>query len=142
MTSEAGGRGVPGTLRSLGELAALRTDYEDVEVPELGGASLRVYALTGTARAMLIPDMAALAGKEDSEAPQVVRDVLLFQGRVCGAALGYPVEEWDGVGAVLGTAALDRVYEVAARLSGLDAAAQKGAQERLRPTRKAASGTG
>jgi hypothetical protein len=142
MTEEAGGRGVLiQAPRSLDELRSLRTDYEDLEVPELGGATVRVFALTGTARAMLIPDMAGLAQADDTKAPEVVRDVLLFQGRVVGASLGFPPEQWESVGDVLGTSAVDRIYSVAARLSGLDESSQKGAQDRLRRPRNAASGT-
>lgn len=129
---------------ALADLWALRTDYEDVQVAELGDTTLRVYALTGAARAILVSDMADLAGRKREGAeqdPALVQRVLLFEGRAVAASLGYPREEWDRLVETLGAGAIERLYEVAARLSGLDRADQVEATERLGRRRKAASGT-
>lgn len=139
----AGGASAP---PSLDELWALRSDYRDVAVEELGGTTLRVYALTGTARAELLSEMADLAGSqltaEQSTDPAIVRRVLVFQGNVVAAALGYPRDQWQGVGSTLGTSAIERLYEVAAELSGLDKDEQDKATARLGKVRKNGSGTG
>ena len=137
---ETGGRGAP-VPRSLDELWALRSDFEDVAVPELSGVTLRVYALSGSARALLVPDMAAVAASRDDSSPETVRAVFDFQTRVVASSLGYSPEDWEAVGRVLGSAAIERLYEVASRLSGLDHAEQAKASRRLRPVRSAASGS-
>ena len=141
MTEEAGGRAEPVSVRSLDDLRALRSDWEDVPVPMLGGAVLRVYALSGTARSRLMPDMARLAAQPDDKAPDAVAALLAFQSRVVGASLGLPLDQWDGAGEVLGADAIDALYPVAARLSGLDGAAQAKASRRLPRTRNAGSGS-
>jgi hypothetical protein len=143
MMDEAGGSG--GTIvspLSLEELHALRSDFEDVEVAELGGRKVRVYALTGTARAKLVPDMAAVAAsKSGRDDPEMIRSVFVFQSRVVAASLGYPEAAWDDVGSALGAGAVETLYDVAARLSGLDEQSQAKATERLPRRRNAASGT-
>lgn len=132
-------------LLSLDELRALRTDFQDVSVPELGGTELRVYALTGTARATFVSEMADLAGEDEEKAskdPAVVRRVFLFQGRVVAASLGYPSSEWDGLGDVLGARVIERLFDVSSSLSALNEEAQQKAVARLGRARKRASGTG
>lgn len=140
MMDEAGGRGAYTAPRSLDELWALRTDYEDVAVASLGGTVLRLYALTGLGRGRLIPDMASLS-ERDATDPATVAAIWAFQTRVVAASLGYVESMWDALGATLGVDAIDQLYAVAARLSGLDASAQAKATERLRRRRSAASGT-
>jgi hypothetical protein len=143
MSDEAGGRGAASTAPlSLDELWALRSDFEDVTVPELGGTVLRLYALTGTARAVLLRDMADLADTKDEKDPNVVQRVLLFEGRVVAASLGHPEADWDRFGSVVGSGAIERLYEVAARLSGLDKDQQDKAKAALKARRSGGSGTG
>ncbi len=128
----------------LAELTTLRTDFEDVPVPMLGDTVLRVYALTGTTRALLVSEMAGEAQHLDDDTdtdPASVRKVMEFQGRVAAAGLGYPPEEWDGLNAAIGSQACALLYEVAARLSGMGEDDQAKATARLQPKRKAASGT-
>jgi hypothetical protein len=133
----------------LDQLWAMRTDYEDVPVPSLGGVKLRVYALSGTARAHLVPAMAALAdGKEPGEriggagdSPENIERVLLFQGHVVGASLGYPESQWDALPSTLGAQAIEDLYAVASRLSALDASAQAKATARLPRKRSAEAGS-
>lgn len=127
-------------LPTLAELAALRSDYEDVPVPQLGGTILRVYALTGTARAQLVGPMAELAKADNDKDPETVKRVWLFQGMVVGASLGYPEDEWSGVGNALGVEAISLLYDVAARLSALGGEAKAEAVQRLPRRRNAASG--
>jgi len=134
-------RGAP-VPRTLADLWALRTDYRDVPVADLGGTSLRMFALTGTARAHLLSDMADLAGERDATDPATVRRVFMFQVRVVAASLGYPEDAWDALGGVLGSGAIETLYTVAAELSGLEKEQQEKATERLRRRRNAASGTG
>ena len=142
MNDEAGGGGVLAAPPSLSELRALRSDWEDVPVPELGGRLLRVFALSGTARARLVPDIARLAATSNGEVkdPSVIADILAWQTRVVASSLGYPEAEWDAFGGVIGSGAIERLYEVAAKLSALDADAQAEATRRLRRRRNAASG--
>lgn len=140
--TEKNGRGP--TPPAFADLYALRTDYEDYAVPELGGTVLRVYALTGAARAILVSDMADLAGRKREGAendPALVQRVLLFEGRVVAASLGYDREEWDRLLETLGAGAIEGLYDVASRLSGLDKPQETAATERLGRRRKAASGT-
>lgn len=131
---------------ALADLAAARTDYEDVVVESLGGMTLRLYALTGTARAHLLSTMVELAtidvtDEKVSLPPEQVQRVFMFQIRVVGASLGYPEDQWDAIGGVLGEATIDQLFAVASKLSGLGATAQDEAVQRLRPVRSAASGT-
>jgi hypothetical protein len=144
MSDEAGGRGASAP-RSLDELWALRTDYRDVEVEDLGGQALRLYALTGTARAQLMSEMAGLADiADDPDAmkdPAVVRRVFAYQGHAVAASLGYPLSDWDGLADVLGAQTIETLYATVAELSGLEKAQQEKAVRRLRPARSAASGT-
>jgi hypothetical protein len=144
VNDEAGGRGASAP-RSLDELWALRTDYRDIPVEDLGGQMLRLYALTGTARARLMGDMAGLADMADdpdaAKDPATVRRVFEFQGHAVAASLGYPPSEWDGLGSVLGARTIEGLYEVVAELSGLEKEQQQKAARRLRPVRSAASGT-
>ena len=137
-----GGRHQP---PALADLAAARTDYQDVPVESLGGMSLRLYALSGTDRAELMSDMSDLADldeKQDKLPPATVKRVFLFQIRVVAESLGYPEAEWDRVGGTLGEKAIDQLFAVASDLSGLGAKSQDEAVQRLRPKRNAASGTG
>lgn len=122
------------------EIWALRTDWEDVPVEQLGGTVLRLYALTGTARAELLEGMISLSRETDEKDPATIRAILDFQGKVVAASLGYPREEWSGLGAVMGSGTIEALYEIAARLSGLDEGQQTQATERLRRRRSAASG--
>ena len=140
MTEEAGGRAEHVSVRSLDDLWALRTDWEDVPVPSLGGRVLRVYALSGTARARLMPDMARLSEQDEKNA-ETVADLLRFQNRVVGASLGLPEPDWDGAGSALGADAVEALYAVAARLSGLEPDAQRKAARRLPATRNSDSGS-
>jgi hypothetical protein len=133
------GRGAPAP-RPLADLLLLRTDYEDVPVASLGGEVLRVYALSGTARAKLIPDMGRLAAMGDEKSPETVAAVYSFQIRVAAASVGYPEPEWDAFGA-LGQEAITNLYEVAARLSGLGPDSQGEAVRRLPRPRRVASGS-
>jgi hypothetical protein len=119
----------------------MRTDWEDVPVPQLGGTELRVYALTGTARAELIGDIQVLAKKGDATDPETIRGILDFQGRVVAASLGYARDEWSGLAEVMGSGAIEALYDVAARLSGLEQEHQERAKARLKVRRSAASGT-
>lgn len=146
MSDEVGGRGSltvvnGGQPRSLDELWALRTDYRDVPVDALGGTDLRIYALTGTARARLLGDMADLANERDVTDPATVHRVFMFQVRVVAASMGYPEAQWDDLGSTLGAATIEQLYVVAAELSGLDQEQQQAATERLPRRRSAASGT-
>lgn len=135
------------TPPKLQELMTLRTDFEDVPVPQLGGTELRLYALTGTARAVLVSEMTGLqarhtkAGTDPDDDPATVQAVMEFQGRVVAASLGYPLDEWDQLGATIGAPAVELLYEKASALSGIDKKDQDKATDRLPPTRKAASGT-
>lgn len=133
------------TPPTLADLMAARTDYEDVQVESLGGMTLRLYALTGTARARLLSTMVELAGIDVADAtnipPEQVQRVFMFQIRVVGASLGYAEAEWEDVGGVLGEATITQLFDVASKLSGLGATAQDEAVQRLRPVRNAASGT-
>lgn len=141
MTDEAGGRAEHVSVRSLDDLRALRSDWEDVTVESLGGAVLRVYALSGTARARLMPEMADLIRREDQKDPETVAALLEFQCRAVGASLGLPEEAWAGTGAAIGADAVEQLYAVVGRLSGLSAEEQAKASRRLRPTRSAGSGS-
>lgn len=133
----------------LEQLWALRTDYQDVPVESLGGQRVRLYALSGTARARLVPEMAALAegrtpgerigGQGDS--PESVQRVLVFQGHVVAASLGYPEDQWDEVPGILGATAVEDLYAVAAKLSALEGDATAKATERLPRKRSAGSGS-
>lgn len=125
---------------SVDDLWAWRTDWEDVEVPEMGGRTFRVYALSGTARAVLMPEMAEVADKESKD-PATIAAVFRFQTKAVAASLGFPRESWDLAGDALGSNVVERLYEVVARLSGLDGKAQAEARDRLSPRRKAGSGT-
>ena len=64
MMNEAGGSGAVTAPLSLVDLRALRSDYRDVPVAGLGGHELRVYALSGTARAQLRSVMADLTDEK------------------------------------------------------------------------------
>jgi len=141
VNTKAGGRGpdYPGP-RSLDELIQLRTDYEDVPVSQLGGEVLRVYALTGAERARLISQASRLekeVGAEvaDSEA------ALLFPVRIVGASLRYPEDQWVALGEALGAEALDDLYKVASRLSGVGDSDAKQEKDRQPEKRNAASGS-
>lgn len=142
MTTKNGGRQAPPTIE---ELWNLRNDYQDVELPELGGTTLRLYALTGNARAELMSEMVDLSHLEGADQPDLdtatVRRVFDFQTRVVGASLGYPSGQWGTVGDVLGNSVIDNLFAVASKLSGLDTSSQDEAVQRLRPVRNAASGT-
>ncbi len=143
MTDQAqdGAAGVP--LRPA-ELLALRTDYEDVVVPALGDRTVRVYALSGVARARLMPTMSSIAEAQkpgEKPGPETVAAILVFQSKVVAASLGYGEDDWPAVGDVLPADATTALYQVAARLSGLDEAQQAEAVQRLPRTRRAASGT-
>jgi hypothetical protein len=122
VTEPVGTRGAAPAPLSLADLAALRTDYEDVTCPDMGDAVLRLYALSGTARAQLVPAMADLAGTDDDDArsPDAVRRVFQFEVRVVASCLGYPEAEWDAAGDALGAPTVELLYPVAARLSKLD----------------------
>jgi len=118
-TEVVGTRGAAPAPLSLDDLRALRTDYEDVACPDLGGATLRLYALSGTARAVLIPAMADLVAGDPSN-PDSVRRVFQFEVRVVSASLGYPEAEWDAAGDALGSPTVEMLYPIAARLSRLN----------------------
>lgn len=142
MNGEEGGSGSSPEPLRLADIWAIRTDFEDVPVEQLGGRVVRVYALTGTARAKLVPSMADLANSGDSSSPENVERIMLFQSRVVAASLGFKEAEWGTFGETMGSEAIEALYEHAAKLSGLDGAAQTGAQDRLKGRRKVGSGTG
>ena len=142
MTNEAGGRGAAPAPLSLDDIKALRTDYRDVPVPDLGGHTLRLYALSGTARADLLGDMADIAGEQDEKDPTTVKRVFVFQSRCVAASLGYPMEQWDSVADALGGGTIESLYDIVADLSGLGAQAEAKVRTRLSRRRSAASGTG
>ena len=138
--SKAGGNQPP----AISDLLASRTDYEDVPVPALGGKELRVWGLSGTARAHLLSQYNEWLPDGEDEKPQSseqLRHVLMFQVDVVAASLGYPPEEWEAVGMALGATAVEQLFDTAAALSGIGPAAQAEAVQRLRPTAKEGSGT-
>ena len=114
-----GTRGAAPAPLELADLRALRTDYEDVVCPDLGGTTLRLYALSGTARALLVPAMADLVAG-DQQSPDAVRRVFQFEVRVVASSLGYHEDEWDAAGDALGAPTVELLYPVAARLSKLN----------------------
>ena len=128
---------------SIDQLIEARSDYEDVEVEGLGGMTLRVYALSGTARARLMSTMADLAEIDPDKVkdPDTVMRVFMFQIRVVGASLGYPEDQWEAIGDAVGEEAIGQLFEVATRLSGLGDSAQDEAVQRLRAVRNVASGS-
>jgi hypothetical protein len=131
-------------LLSFDEIRSSRIDYRDVVVPELGGRELRIYALSGSARAALMSEMVSLAGidLENAKNPEVIGKVMLYSGRVVAASLGYPQDQWDVAADALGSGAVETLYEVAAELSKLTDDATEKDVARLQRRRKAASGTG
>jgi len=141
-----GQRGLPTHLRpSIDDLVAARTDYEDVEVESLGGMTLRVFGLTGVARASLMSEYAAyMPADGDDKLPDdsdTLRMLLLFQVKVVGAALGYPEDEWEAAGTALGTDAVEQLFDVASRLSGIGPEAEAKADADLKATGTDDSGT-
>jgi len=153
MTVEAGG-GVPYLgPPSLDELLTLRTDYEDVPVPELGGKVIRLFALSGVARVRLVSEVRRTlreAGidpetfSKDTEVPDEVAVAFAerlqqHHGRVVAASMGYPEEEWDALASLLPDDVIEPLFEVASRLSGMGN--QEEEQERLPETRNDASGS-
>ena len=140
MNTKAGGRGPDHPeLRSLDELTQLRTDYEDVPVSQLGGAVLRLYALTGAERARLISAASRLEKEVGAEVAES-EAALLFPVRIVGASLGYPEDQWVALGEALGAEALDDLYKVASRLSGVGDS-DKQEKDRQPEKRNAASGS-
>lgn len=128
---------------ALAEIIAARTDYEDVQVASLGGKTLRVHAVSGTARAKLMSGMVGLlddeaAAKKD---PAKVERVLMFQVHVVAASLGYPEEQWAAVGDALGEGAIEQLFDVATRLSRLDKDSADEVAHSLKQTKSTASGT-
>ena len=139
MKDEAGGQAQP---VSLDQLKASRTDYEDVPVPQLGGQKIRIWALSGRVRAGLIGEITALSKLDpDGNDPEVVEKVLLFQCRVVAASMQLPEDDWDGLADAVGSGTVEDLYEVAKKLSRLDASDKQQAVERLPAKRRAASGT-
>lgn len=155
MNVEAGG-GVPyAGPPSLDELLTLRTDYEDVPVPALGGTVIRVFALSGVARVRLVAEVRRTLREagidpetfgDDTDVPDEVATefaerIEQHQARVVAASMGYAEEEWDALGELLPDAAIETLYGVATRLSGLGSEAQQEERDRLPETRNAASGS-
>ena len=140
MTKEAGGQA--GGPVSLDQLRTLRSDYQDVPVPGLGGTTIRLWALSGTERAGLIKEISALSKLDpDGSDPEVIEKVLLFQCRVVAASMQLDPGEWDGLADAIGAGIVEDLYTVAAKLSRLEREAQAEALERLPAKRSTASGT-
>ena len=146
MTSASKDRGGAAPV-TLEELRAARTDYRDVPCEGLGGKEVRIYALSGTARAKLMTStlgLAQLATDDDALAklpPEQAEQVFMFQARVVAASMGFPEDQWDSVSDVLGGPTISQLFDVASDLSGLNEASQDEAVQRLRPVRNVASGT-
>ena len=142
MSKQADGGQQP--LASIEELLAARTDFRDVEVEALGGKVLRLYGLSGTARAHLLAHYANVLPDDDTDVPDdpaLLEKLLLFQVDVVAASLGYLPEQWPAVGAALGATAIEQLFDTASELSGIGPGAQAEAVQRLRPQRNAGSGT-
>ena len=109
----------------------------------LGGNAVRLYALSGAQRSILLPQMAELSKREgdiDND-PEVVRRVFTFQSDVVAASMGYPPDQWAGLADALGAPAIEELYDVAKRLSGLGKDAVDEAVADLGETTSAGSGT-
>lgn len=148
MTEERGGSGVVTAPLPLEELRALRSDWKDVPVPDLGDTVFRVYRLSGLGRAKVMTEAAMLLQEtkgtgdgEETRDPAVVERVLLFEGIAVAASLGYPEEQWRDVLSILGEGAIETLYETVSDISKLNRSDQDKAKERLSPRRNAAAGT-
>lgn len=93
---------------TLAELIALEAPFEDVPLPEYGGRKLRLYAVTGKERQRLAK-MQRDAGAE--------LDRIEFQHELIAAA----ARAKAGSIAELPSTAIDRLGDVALRLTGLNA---------------------
>lgn len=144
MSDTSGGQPL---LPTIAELQEARTDCEDVAVEALGGKVLRLYGLGGTNRAVLMSKYAAFIPDDENATPQQpndpeqVKQLLLFQVMLVSASLGYREDQWAAVGDALGSAAVEQLFDVASRLSGLGPDATKQAVQRLRPVGSGGSGT-
>lgn len=151
--TKANGSASPLALPTLADLAASRTDYEDVPVPQLGGRLLRLWGISGETRVTLMLEARKLLAETgvESEADvsklgedaKTIADVLRFQSHVVAASLGYPEEMWEDVAKTLPSDAIDDVlYPVAERLSALNPTRRAKAVEEMGTTASAGSGTG
>lgn len=132
---------------SLDELRGLRRDYEDVEVPELG-VPLRLWALSGAARAAYMARLAGLVrfaslslDEMQDQSPEDIERAMLAQSYLVAGSLGYPSSEWDAVAETLSESIVDRLYPVAARLSKMQEGATDAEVQDLKDNPSASSGT-
>jgi hypothetical protein len=108
-------------------LAADDLTFEDHQVPEWGGATVRVQAMTGTDRDAFEAKMVALKKGGQNDAKAVELRLTNFRSKVLVKCLHDPetgerVFE-DNEAHKLGgknAAVLDRLFDVAKRLSGMD----------------------
>lgn len=99
-------------------LAATDVQFEDVEVPEWGG-KVRVKSLTGKERDALESSMIVGKGKNKDVSLSNLRAKLVAQSVVDEQGMAiFTDEDIPALGAK-SAAALNRVYEVAQRLSGI-----------------------
>lgn len=132
---------------SLDALRAARRDYEDVKVDDLG-MTLRLWALSGAARAAYMARLAGLAKYADmtldemqERPPSEIERVMLAQSYLVAGSLGYPVADWDAVAETLSEAIVDQLYPIAARLSKMQEGATQAEVESLKANPSASSGT-
>ena len=117
-------------------LAAASLKTEDVKVPEWGG-TIRVRELTGRERDEWEASLAVQRGK------QMVPDVANMRAKLAARCIigedGEPLFTQSDVHALgdLSAAALDRVFEVASRLSGLN---EKDLEDLGKPSENGPSG--
>jgi hypothetical protein len=114
--TESSGNGKLRLLTKQEIYGADDTLFEDVDVPEWKGA-VRVYGLTGTERDSFEASMIEGTGKNQTMNTQNIR------AKLCALAIrdenGKPMFDMGDINTLgqKSAAALDRVYEVAARLS-------------------------